>query len=536
MSSGIDLLGPASATGAVTARPTDTRIFGSADTWFAPCSSQSSRDGTQFQAVFLNGLLAQIRYVLRASGVDLDNADDAMLWDAIRSLTPAPTLWHYGADTSASANGLVATVKPGVSAYEAFVAYAIKANNASVDGGTQANLGPGLRNLSRADGSAIRKGDWAKGDIVIVIDDGERLRLASDPAEAPPAYWHAGAAIGAGAAMAATVSPAITAYEDRLPVLLTFPNGVATGQVIALNGLVPVPLQRNDGSAIQSVDIPPGAPTPFACVGSALRLIGLGRGEVQRIALNPTLYVRTDGNDGNDGLTNSAGGAFRTLAAALAKGTSQFNFASSALTIQFGTPGTYDSPGVIPRGTGTINIIGDANSANSYIIAGAGSPGQGSVQTSGPVIFTGVTLRNTGSQSHGLAVTGSGSAILINTLVESSQTTTGAHLFTPSGDITIASGCILLGSAAAAFSSDGGRITINPSTSVTIANTPTFSNATAAATGGGKITLLGGAFVLGSANGQRYRVDSFANIQTNGAGPNAFPGSSAGTVNNGIYQ
>ncbi|KAB7788054.1 hypothetical protein [Methylorubrum populi] len=463
----------------------------------------------------------------------------ATLASYVASGVPSAQRVHFGSDTG-TANRIIANVSPDISGYDAGALYLIAAANAPT-GPAVANLdGRGDRNIVRRDGTAIQAGDWKVGEIIELRDDGSRLQLANwtqAAAVGAAAFWHSGVASGSTNALSVTLAPAITAYEDRLPVFVVFPSGVANGATISLNGLSAIPLQRNDGSPIQAPDIPPGAFALFGMSGTAaLRLIGLGRGEVQRIAINPTLYVRPNGNDANDGLSNTDGGAFRTIAAALARGTSQFNFASSALNIQLGVPGTYDSPFTLPRGTGTINILGDANNATSYVITGASQPGTGCIQTSGPLVLLGVSIQNTGAGSHGVATTGVGTAVLINTAVISNQTTTGSHLFAVDGSgITLGTGCLLQGNAAAAFSATGGRISVNPNTNVVIAGSPTFSNATAVAQDGGRVSLLAGASVSGAASGQRYRSDNYSIINTNGGGANAFPGSTPGTTSNGLY-
>lgn len=76
---GLDILGPANAVNSTTARPAETRIFGGADTFFKPCSSPSALDGTAVQAVFLNGVLQQLRRAIRGMGVAEDNSDDMLL-------------------------------------------------------------------------------------------------------------------------------------------------------------------------------------------------------------------------------------------------------------------------------------------------------------------------------------------------------------------------------------------------------------------------------------------------------------------------
>lgn len=86
-----DFLGPANAPGAVSARPTDARVFGANLTWFVDCTSPTANDGTMMQAAWLNGILAQLRDTITQSGVTIDNADD-MLTRAVRALVPsAPT-------------------------------------------------------------------------------------------------------------------------------------------------------------------------------------------------------------------------------------------------------------------------------------------------------------------------------------------------------------------------------------------------------------------------------------------------------------
>lgn len=80
----LDILGPASAINSTTTRPAETRIFSVSDTFFRPCSPGAT-DGTAVQAVFLNGVLQQLRRAIRGMGVTEDNADDDMLLKAIQA-------------------------------------------------------------------------------------------------------------------------------------------------------------------------------------------------------------------------------------------------------------------------------------------------------------------------------------------------------------------------------------------------------------------------------------------------------------------
>lgn len=79
-----DLLGPADATNAVTARPADSRTFGGDDTWMKDCDGGVAGTGTKLEASFFNGILAQIRRAIRGMSIPVNNADDDMLLKAIK--------------------------------------------------------------------------------------------------------------------------------------------------------------------------------------------------------------------------------------------------------------------------------------------------------------------------------------------------------------------------------------------------------------------------------------------------------------------
>lgn len=82
----VDLLGPASSPNAVTVRPSETRTFGTFDSFFKDCTSSAANDGTIVPAAWLNMLTQQIRRAIRGMGVAEDNADDDMLLKAIQAV------------------------------------------------------------------------------------------------------------------------------------------------------------------------------------------------------------------------------------------------------------------------------------------------------------------------------------------------------------------------------------------------------------------------------------------------------------------
>lgn len=167
----LDLLGPASADHAVASRPSDSRVFGVNDTWFTPCSTPLAEDGTEIEANWLNGILAQIRNAIRGMGVAENNADDDMLLKAIRSQGI-----RYAVDTGA-ANVMVVTNARPIGTYTAGLVLLVQAAN-DVTGATTINSdGVGAKNVKRPDMSALTRGDWPAGGIGMLVFDGTQFQL-----------------------------------------------------------------------------------------------------------------------------------------------------------------------------------------------------------------------------------------------------------------------------------------------------------------------------------------------------------------------
>jgi hypothetical protein len=101
------------------------------------------------------------------------------------SSVPGESLVHVGTDTSPAANAIVATVNPAISAYATGSVYSVKVAN-TLTGASTANLGGGVKAITRADGSATRSSDLVAGQIAVLVYDGVSLQIANfSPANIP---------------------------------------------------------------------------------------------------------------------------------------------------------------------------------------------------------------------------------------------------------------------------------------------------------------------------------------------------------------
>ncbi|WP_245418602.1 hypothetical protein [Mesorhizobium sp. WSM3864] len=258
-----------------------------------------------------------------------------------------------------------------------------------------------------------------------------------------------------------------------------------------------------------------------------------------------TYYVRTDGNDSNNGLANTAGGAFLTVQKAIDVAAS-LDTSIYDVTIQLGA-GTYDigNVGLIGKntvGAGSINIVGNEASPSTVVLRLTGSL-SGSVAVlvcqnlSTIYKVRGFRLESTGSGGNPFGLQSVGSSRL-----EFQNLDFGAgllhHLRASDGAILFASGPYSISGSTLAgglhLAGVGGAVIRVQSQTVTFSGTVSFgcfANATTGAIIFGNSNTFAGTFA--SATGTRYQTDGNAVILTNGAGPNYFPGNAAGVATNG---
>jgi hypothetical protein len=253
----------------------------------------------------------------------------------------------------------------------------------------------------------------------------------------------------------------------------------------------------------------------------------------ERLTANRTYYVRTDGNDGNDGLSNAAGGAFLTLQGALNE-VAQIDLNGFSVTIQLAN-GTYTAGGVVPV------TIGQADVDDLIIQGNAGAPGNVIVNAPSSdcilanagarVKVRDIELRTNGAG--GSCLNAQGGVIWFENI--RFGTTVFHH-------VTAAyAGCVL---ATGNYAIAGGSFT---HMSVALCATIQIYGRTITLTGTPNISFFAQALLLGnlhvgtntytgSATGTRYQVSINSVINTAGGGGSYFPGNSAGSAaTGGLY-
>jgi hypothetical protein len=257
-----------------------------------------------------------------------------------------------------------------------------------------------------------------------------------------------------------------------------------------------------------------------------------GRAGREKLVASRTYYVRSDGSDGNDGLANTAGGAFLTIQKAIDVILGTLDLGGQIVVIQV-ADGTW---------TAGMTMSSPQVGAGSVILRGnTGTPGNVIISTTSANC---VLVTNYGAR---LSVEG----------IEFRTTTSGRGVFASNGSfINIGSGCrfgacasehilangpgavveafasyTIAGNAPVHFSAGaGGRISAFFNT-ITLSGTPAFAGAFARANNLSQIEC--GSTFSGAATGKRYEATLNAVINSNGGGANFFPGNAAGTTATG---
>jgi hypothetical protein len=237
-----------------------------------------------------------------------------------------------------------------------------------------------------------------------------------------------------------------------------------------------------------------------------------------------TYYVRTDGSDSNNGLTNTSGGAFLTIQKAVdvAAALDTLIYDVDILLADGSYPETVNCKNTV--GAGKISIKGNnATPANVTV-------------TRFYKWDTGTTysiedLKLTGASGIGIEVSGGAKMTYSNvnfggTFIYQLASLFGA-LLVCMGNYSISAGAFAHMTARA-----GGGIQVQ-SKRITLTGTPAFATT---GSGGflecryGSTVFINGNTFSGAATGRRYYVDMNGVIQTAGGGPNYLPGNAAGAV------
>ena len=260
----------------------------------------------------------------------------------------------------------------------------------------------------------------------------------------------------------------------------------------------------------------------------------LNRRERERLTADRTYYVRTDGSDGNGGLTNSAAGALRTIQKAVWLISSTIDMDGCQCTIQVGA-GTYTESVNLGRYVGTRPpvIRGDVAKPSAVEIVGVGSsPCVANNLTGAHWMIEGVKL--TQVTSNAVIVRG---AVLGLTHVEFAAAG-GFHMYADlSGHIVVTGDYAISGGAAAHVVADStGSIIRTTGARVTLTNTPAFAKGFAFAQRCGLVHATETTFV-GSATGRRFWASLNGVIDTGRGGADYLPGHEAGkTASGGQYN
>ena len=243
-----------------------------------------------------------------------------------------------------------------------------------------------------------------------------------------------------------------------------------------------------------------------------------------------TYYVRVDGSDANDGLTNSKDGAFLTVQkaidTALTLDLNEFN-----LIIQI-TDGTYLNGFSISNsfiGRGTVYIQGNSASPSSVVISTTAENCLTVTAVLKSFYIKDMKLQSTTS---GSAIRHDGTGILrFQNIIFGNCGDNHMISLSPSSKIQATGNYSIVGDATYHLLAMFGGVILITFTTVTLTGTPSFSTY-ASATRLGALQVNGCTF-SGPATGRRYNADTNSVIVTGGGGANYLPGNTAGVTPTG---
>lgn len=484
--------------------------------------------GTEVTANFLNDIQEEICAVIEKAGLVLNPENQQQLYEALLSYS-APGFanrypWQPVISMSTTTPPSGATIGD---------AYVIPANATGAWAGKAQSIaewtGNSWRIFTPKNGHGIGLSD---GRVFEKIDGVYIEKIAQD---VQSGKWNYAVTTGSESTLIAALSPPIPFYESGMSLIISVPKGITDGPTLNA-GPGALPILRQDGNPLRRGDITAWVPVQLICKGNAWVLAGMAYSEVRRkLVTNITVYVRSDGNDANDGSSNTAAAAFRTIQAALEYVSRNYDTLGYQITVQVGIAGTY-AGAIVPPNIGTVVIVGSSASAAYEITTPVGAVAP-FVVSGGTVNIKGFNLKAKASLSQPSACVQcqGGVAIIEDCYFGANiQSSLHDHILVGTGGRVILAGFAQIQQSARSFvlSGGGGSFGTSGSSPVKVylqnsAYTGGFCMATTGYAEWNNVEFLD------VATGPRFYVSANGTIQTFGGGANFLPGNSAGVVNSG---
>lgn len=253
-----------------------------------------------------------------------------------------------------------------------------------------------------------------------------------------------------------------------------------------------------------------------------------------KLTANRTYYVRTDGNDANDGRSNTAAGAFLTIQRAVDVVSRTLDLNGFAVTIQVGA-GTYTLTSSITLrplvGLGQVTLLGDVTTPSNVVLSANSGISAIHAAYCHEWVIRGFRFNGTGATANAI-VSDYGSYVQYGNC--EFNTGWSVHLYATHGSALVASYdySILAGATWHLLAEGFGQILVNNRT-ITLIGTPNFGGGFAGSSLSSMLASAGCTF-SGAATGPRYLAQLVSTIQTNGGGMNYFPGNVAGAPLPGV--
>lgn len=248
------------------------------------------------------------------------------------------------------------------------------------------------------------------------------------------------------------------------------------------------------------------------------------------LTANRTYYVRTDGSDSNDGLTNNSGGAFLTFAKAAAVAYA-LDWGIYQVTVQFGS-GSFTINGALFGpflSSKVLALLGDTGTPSNVTLTATGNGCQ--LKSGAGISISGFTISPSGFCAFNVLP---GGYLSVGTAIVFANSPTFAHVYCVGGFAEMFSAFTVSASCNAVIRADAGGFIDGRAGAITITltGTPAWTTGFAKTDTTGTILFSGKTF-SGSATGPRYNATGNSVIFTNSGGASYFPGNSAGSTGTG---